>query len=48
MELGDITQAIKYLSKCVQLRRSALYKAHPDLGRSADGLAQCYALLGKQ
>lgn len=47
MDQGDIVQAIKLLTKCVQLRSRALYRAHPDLGRSADKLAQCYAFMGK-
>lgn len=46
MEAGDMTTAIEILSKCVQLRRTALYKAHTDLGNSADQLAQCYAFVG--
>lgn len=46
MDNGDFITAIKLLSKSVQLRRKALYKGHPDLGKSADKLAQCYAFLG--
>lgn len=46
MDKGDIMAAIKLLTKCVQLRSKALYKAHPDLGKSADKLAQCYAFIG--
>lgn len=46
MDQGDIMAAIKLLTKCVQLRSKALYKAHPDLGKSADKLAQCYAFIG--
>lgn len=46
MDKGDIIEAIKLLTKCVQLRTKALFKAHPDLGRSADKLAQCYAFIG--
>ena len=47
MNQGDITLAIKYLSKCVQLRRTALFKGHPDLGKTADRLAQCFSFIGK-
>ena len=46
MEKGDILTAIKFLTKAVQLRRKALHKGHPDLGKSADKLAQCYAFIG--
>jgi len=46
MEAGDMTTAIEVLNKCVELRCTALYKAHPDLGNSADKLAQCYAFVG--
>ena len=42
MDQGDIMAAIKLLTKCVQLRSKALFKGHPDLGKSADKLAQCY------
>jgi hypothetical protein len=47
MDQGDIMRAIKLLTKCVQLRSKALFKGHPDLGKSADKLAQCYAFIGK-
>ncbi|XP_059351666.1 SET and MYND domain-containing protein 4-like isoform X2 [Daphnia carinata] len=47
MDQGDIMEAIKLLTKCVQLRNKALFKGHPDLGKSADKLAQCYAFIGK-
>ena len=47
MDQGDIMAAIKLLTKCVQLRSKALFKGHPDLGKSADKLAQCYAFIGK-
>ncbi|XP_046648250.1 SET and MYND domain-containing protein 4-like [Daphnia pulicaria] len=47
MDQGDIMGAIKLLTKCVQLRSKALFKGHPDLGKSADKLAQCYAFIGK-
>ncbi|XP_045027632.1 SET and MYND domain-containing protein 4-like isoform X1 [Daphnia magna] len=46
MDQGDIMEAIKLLTKCVQLRKRALFKGHPDLGKSADKLAQCYAFIG--
>jgi hypothetical protein len=44
MDQGDIMAAIKLY---VQLRSKALFKGHPDLGKSADKLAQCYAFIGK-
>lgn len=47
MEAGDVAFAIKRLEMCVELRSKSLYKGHPDLGRSADKLAQCYALVGR-
>lgn len=46
MDEGYIMEAIKLLTKCVQLRRKALFKGHPDLGKSTDMLAQCYAFIG--
>lgn len=48
MDQGDIMEAIKLLTKSVQLRKRALYKGHPDLGKSADKLAQCYAFIGEK
>ena len=46
MDDGDIVGAIKHLTKCVQLRSKSLFKGHPDLGKTADKLAQCYSFMG--